>query len=85
MKYVANDRGKNLVTSAFYADKRYPTFWNLREAPYRYSGDFRDSVYLKKSLRKFYFNQFKFADKDSLEENYFWTKMTEKIETIIVD
>jgi hypothetical protein len=85
MKYVANDRGKNLVTSAFYADKRYPTFWNLREAPYRYSGDFRDSVYLKKSLRKFYFNQFKFADKDSLEENYFWTKMTEEIETIIVD
>jgi hypothetical protein len=85
MKSVVNDRRKNLVTSAFYADQRYPTFWNLREAPYRYSGDFRDSVYLRKSLRKFYFNQFKFADKDSSEENYFWARMTEGIETIIVD
>jgi hypothetical protein len=85
LKYYPNDYGNSFVSSAFFADKRDSVFWNLEEARYRYSGDFKNINILKKEVRKFYFNQFKFSDKDSLNDNYFWNKMKRASNTIIVN
>jgi len=78
-------RGTKLTSSAFYSDQRYETQWLLREASFRYSGDATDSSDLRTELRKFYFNQFRFADQDSLCDNFFWKKMKSDVQTIIVD
>jgi len=85
MKYDNNQNGKRFVTSAFFANKKDSIYWKLEQAKYRLSADFYDSLFLKQEVRKFYFNKFKFASKDRLSEDYFWSKMTQNINTIIVN
>ena len=85
MEYENNNHGYRFYTSAFYAGKKDSIYWNLEEAKYRLSADYYDSIVLKKEVRKFYFNQFKFANKDSLNDNYFWNKMSQNITTIVVN
>jgi hypothetical protein len=85
MEYEKNSQGRRFVTSAFFANEKDSAYWKLEEARYLLSVDFRDSIILKKEVRKFYFNQFKFAEKDSLDIDYFWEKMTQNMNTIIVN
>lgn len=56
----------------FAADKRDRVFWELKDVRYSMSGSFHNKQALKKEVRKFYFNQFTFLDKDSTAANYFW-------------
>jgi hypothetical protein len=84
-KYSPNNYGNDFVSAAFFADKKDSLFWNLEEAKFQYSGDFHNVATLKREVRKFYFNQFRFADKDSLKDNFFWRKLANGTATIIVN
>jgi hypothetical protein len=71
-KFEPNDMGNDLDPDYLGAAKRDSVFWQLREVSHQMSGSFHDESTLKREVRKFYFNQFSFLDKDSTEENYFW-------------
>ena len=71
-KFGPNTLGNDLDPGFLVADKRDSVFWRLTEARYNMSGSFHDIESLKKEVRKFYFNQFSFLDKDILSKNYFW-------------
>jgi len=71
-KFGPNTLGNDLDPGFLVADKRDSVFWQLKEARYNMSGSFQDIESLKKEVRKFYFNQFSFLDKDILSKNYLW-------------
>jgi hypothetical protein len=71
-KFEPNDIGNDLDPDYLGAAKRDSVFWQLREVSHQFGGSFHDPGTLKMEVRKFYFNQFSFLDKDSTKENYFW-------------
>jgi hypothetical protein len=71
-KFAPNDMGNDLDPDYLGAAKRDSVFWQLREVSDQMGGSFHDESTLKREVRKFYFNQFSFLDKDSTKENYFW-------------
>lgn len=71
-KFEPNDMGNDLDPGYLGAAKRDSVFWQLREVSHQFGGSFHDQRTLKMEVRKFYFNQFSFLDKDSTKENYFW-------------
>jgi hypothetical protein len=71
-KFEPNDRGNDLDPDYLGAAQRDSVFWRLREVSHQMGGSFHDVKTLKREVRKFYFNQFSFLDKDSAEEHYFW-------------
>jgi hypothetical protein len=71
-KIEPNNRGNDIDPNFLVADSRDSIFWRLTDARYSLSGSFHDIETLKKEVRKFYFNQFSFLDKDSTSKNYFW-------------
>lgn len=71
-KFEKNDLGNNFDPDFLVADTRDSLNWRLTNASYSLGGSFHDIKSLKKEVRKFYFNQFTFLDKDSVKENYFW-------------
>ena len=71
-KFEPNDWGNDLDPDYLGADKRDSIFWQLTTVRYIMSGSFHDEESLKREVRKFYFNQFSFLDKDSTSKNYFW-------------
>jgi hypothetical protein len=71
-KFEPNDLGNDLDPGYLGADKRDSVFWQLTTVSHQMSGSFHDEKTLKREVRKFYFNQFSFLDKDSTKQNYFW-------------
>ncbi|WP_316787006.1 hypothetical protein [Pedobacter frigiditerrae] len=75
-KFNPNNLGNNLDLAYLSADKRGKNNeWELEpRLHYRtqLSGSYQTMQELKSSVRKFYFNEYKFKPTDSLEENYFW-------------
>jgi hypothetical protein len=71
-KFEPNNLGNDLDPDYFGADKKDSVFWQLTDVRYSMSGSFYDKESLKEEVRKFYFNQFSFLDKDSTAKNYFW-------------
>jgi hypothetical protein len=74
-KYEPNDLGNDFIPAYLYSDTRSLHYWNLEEVRYNFSGNFQDTVNLKRAVRRFYFNQFSFLDKDSSKSNFFWRKI----------
>jgi hypothetical protein len=66
------DSGNDLYPDYLGATKRDSVFWQLREIRHSMGGSFPYKSTLKREVRKFYFNQYSFLDKDSANENYFW-------------
>jgi hypothetical protein len=64
--------GNDLGPDYLGADARDSVFWQLTDIRYQMGGRFHDKESLKREVRKFYFNQFSFLDKDSTSGNYFW-------------
>lgn len=71
-KFEPNNLGNDLDPDYFGADKRDSVFWQLTDVRYSLSGSYHDRETLRREVRKFYFNQFSFLDKDSTSKNYFW-------------
>jgi hypothetical protein len=71
-EYEPNHLGNDFDPGYLGADKRDSVFWQLTDIRHRMGGSFHDKESLKRAVRKFYFNQFSFLDKDSTSENYFW-------------
>ncbi|HEY3386876.1 MAG TPA: hypothetical protein VGK46_10220 [Saprospiraceae bacterium] len=71
-KFERNHLGNDLDPDYLGADERDSIFWRLTTVGHQMGGSFHDAETLKKEVRKFYFNQFTFLDKDSTDANYFW-------------
>lgn len=71
-KFEPNNLGNDLDPDYLGADKRDSVFWQLTDVRYSLSGSYHDKETLRREVRKFYFNQFSFLDKDSTSNNYFW-------------
>ena len=71
-KFEPNNLGNDLDPDYLGADKRDSVFWQLTDVRYSFSGSYHDKETLRREVRKFYFNQFSFLDKDSTSKNYFW-------------
>jgi hypothetical protein len=71
-KFEPNNLGNDLDPDYLGADKKDSVFWQLTTVSHQMGGSFHDERSLKKEVRKFYFNQYSFLDKDSIEQNYFW-------------
>ncbi|WP_316756312.1 hypothetical protein [Pedobacter aquatilis] len=74
-KFEPNDLGNDLDPAYFSADKRgKDNDWELEPGlnKTQLSDSYHTMKELKESVRKFYFNKYKFKPSDSLEENYFW-------------
>jgi hypothetical protein len=71
-KFEPNDWGNDLDTGYLVADNRDSVFWCLTRPRYSCGGSYHDINTLKLEVRKCYFNQFTFLDRDSTTENYFW-------------
>src|SRR5258705_1652055 len=71
-KFEPNNLGNDLDPDYLGADKRDSIFWRLTDVRYSLSGSYHDKESLRREVRKFYFNQFSFLDKDSTSKNYFW-------------
>ncbi len=71
-KFEPNNLGNDLDPDYLGADKRDSVFWQLTDVRYRFGGSYHDKESLRREVRKFYFNQFSFLDKDSTSKNYFW-------------
>jgi hypothetical protein len=76
-KYETNHLGNDLDPYYLFGFVRDVTGWDLHEgtpgSP-MLSGSFHTLEELKNEVRKFYFNQFLFAEQDSAKPNYFWRK-----------
>ncbi len=72
-KFEKNDWGNDLDPDYLVADNRDSVFWNLTHPRYSCGGSYHDIKTLKLEVRKCYFNQFTFLDRDSTANNYFWT------------
>lgn len=74
--YENNDLGNEFGPNYFSATKRGDNGdWELKSRlnnKTHLGGSYGSMEELKKSVRKFYFNEYKFKPTDSLEENYFW-------------
>lgn len=71
-KFEPNNLGNDLDPDYLCADKKDSVFWQLTTVSHQMVGSFHDEGSLKDEVRKFYFNQYSFLDKDSAEQNYFW-------------
>jgi hypothetical protein len=71
-KFERNDLGNYLDTDYLVADSRDSIFWSFTDPRYSCGGSYPDIGTLKLGVRKRYFNQFTFLDRDSTAENYFW-------------
>lgn len=71
-KYEPNEFGNEVVPDYLGANKKDSVFWQLTTVSHQMSGSFHDEKSLKIEVRKFYFNQYSFLDKDSADQNYFW-------------
>jgi hypothetical protein len=71
-KFEPNQFGNDLDPDYLVADKRDSVFWQLTDARQSFSDSFHDIETLKKEVRKYYFNQFTFLDRDSTADNYIW-------------
>jgi hypothetical protein len=71
-KFEPNHLGNDLDPDYLVADKRDGVSWQLTDARQNFSGSFHDIETLKKEVRKYYFNQFTFLDRDSTADNYIW-------------
>jgi hypothetical protein len=74
-KFERNNRGNDLDTDYLVADNRNGVFWSLIDPRYSCGGSYHDIKTLKAEVRRCYFNQFTFLDKDSTAENYFWKEV----------
>jgi len=66
--------GNDLVPDCLSADEKESVSWHLKEGTpnaEQMSGSYHNIADLKRAVRKFYFNQYSFLEKDSLKENYF--------------
>jgi hypothetical protein len=77
-RYEPDNRNDDFHPDFLFADKRDSVAWQLQGTSYGLGGAYPDQTSLKKEVRKFYFNQFSFLDKDSTTENYFWQRVTYK-------
>jgi hypothetical protein len=76
-KFEPNNSGNDLDPAYLSATSKNNNFWNLEEGPPKapnMSGSFHDMKSLKIAVRRYYFNQYLFAEKDSLKEQYFWIR-----------
>lgn len=75
-KFEPNDLENDLDPAYFSSNKRSKSNnWELETGLHNrthFGGSYHTMEELKKSVRKFYFNEYKFKQSDSLEENYFW-------------
>jgi len=71
-KFAPNDLGNDLDPDYLVAENRDSIFWNLTRPRYSCGGSYHDIKTLKLEVRKCYFNQFTFLDRDSTAENYIW-------------
>jgi hypothetical protein len=71
-KFEPNNLGNDLDPDYLGANKRDSVFWQLTDVGVQMSGSFHDEKSLKEEVRKYYFNQYSFLDKDSTTEGYFW-------------
>lgn len=75
-KFEQNDLGNDLGPAYFSANKRgKDNEWELESGLHNrthWGGSYHNMKELKESVRKFYFNKYKFKQSDSLEESYFW-------------
>jgi hypothetical protein len=75
-KYELNDLGNDFDPDYFSATKRGDNKeWELEtrlQNKTHWGGSYHSMKELKESVRKFYFNEYKFKPTDSLEDNYFW-------------
>lgn len=71
-KFEPNNLGNDLDPDYLGANKRDSVFWQLTDVGVQMSGSFHDEKSLKEEVRKYYFNQYSFLDKDSTTESYFW-------------
>jgi hypothetical protein len=75
VQYKPNELGNDISPAYLSASERDSIYWHLREGPPNaeyMSGNFHDWSELKNEVRKFYFNQYLFALKDSAAKNYIW-------------
>jgi NADH:ubiquinone oxidoreductase subunit 5 (chain L)/Multisubunit Na+/H+ antiporter, MnhA subunit len=76
-QFEPNDLGNDLDPAYLSADEKDSVYWHLQEGTpnaEQMSGSYHNVADLKKAVRKFYFNQYRFLEKDSLKENYFWKR-----------
>jgi hypothetical protein len=71
-KFERNQWDNDLAPDYLVASTRNGVLWQLRSLSYQMSGSFQDTQILKKEVRKFYFNQFSFLDRDINSKKYFW-------------
>jgi hypothetical protein len=80
-QFEPNHLGNDLDPAYLSADEKDSIYWHLKEGTPNaemMSGSYHDMVSLKNAVRKFYFNQYRFLDTDSLKENYFWKRKQKK-------
>lgn len=70
--FAPNDLGNDLDPDYLVADNRDSIFWSLTRSRYSCGGSYHDIKTLKLEVRKCYFNQFTFLDRDSTANNYIW-------------
>lgn len=76
-QFEPNNLGNDLDPGYLSADEKDSVYWHLLSGPpnaEQMSGNYHNISDLKKSVRKFYFNQYSFLEADSLKENYFWKR-----------
>ena len=71
-QYHPNNLDNGLYPTSLVSGSRKNGHWQLRTPRYVMGGSFDSEEELKKEVRKFYFNRFKFSDRDILSEHYFW-------------
>jgi hypothetical protein len=77
-QFEPNHLGNDLDPAYLSAGERDSIYWHLQEGTpnaEKMSGSYHNIVELKNAVRKFYFNQYSFLDKDSLKVNYFWKQV----------
>jgi len=80
-KFETNDWGNDLNPEYLSGYTDDTLFLNLEKAPPRgaaMSASYHDFLSLKMDVRKYYFNRYKFEEKDSLLENYIWRRKEKK-------
>ena len=76
-QFEPNHLGNDLDPAYLSADKKDSIYWHLQGGTpnaEQMSGSYHNIADLKKAVRKFYFNQYSFLEKDSSKENYFWKR-----------
>jgi hypothetical protein len=79
-KFEPNHLGNDLDPAYLSADEK-GNYWHLQEGipnAEQMSGSFHNITDLKNAVRKFYFNEYSFLEADSLKENYFWKRKSNR-------